>query len=36
MPQPLDYVVELKQFDDDTQRLILRDNVAFLNELRPA
>jgi predicted TIM-barrel fold metal-dependent hydrolase len=36
MPQPLDYVVELKEFDDDTQRLILRDNVAFLNELRPA
>jgi predicted TIM-barrel fold metal-dependent hydrolase len=36
MPQPLDYVVELKEFDDATQRRILRDNVAELNELRPA
>jgi predicted TIM-barrel fold metal-dependent hydrolase len=36
MPQPLDYVVELKAFDDDVQRRILRENVATLNELQPA
>ena len=36
LPEPLDYVVELKPFDDDTQRLILRDNALALTELRPA
>jgi predicted TIM-barrel fold metal-dependent hydrolase len=36
LPEPLDYVVELKAFDDDTQRLILRDNALALTELRPA
>jgi predicted TIM-barrel fold metal-dependent hydrolase len=36
MPEPLDYVRELKDFDDDTRRLIMRDNTRELNELRPA
>ncbi|MEL7209096.1 MAG: amidohydrolase family protein [Actinomycetota bacterium] len=36
MPQPLDYVVEVKDFDDAEQRLILRDNAVELNERRAA
>jgi predicted TIM-barrel fold metal-dependent hydrolase len=36
MPEPLDYVREIKDFDDDTKRLVMRDNAAELNELRPA
>jgi len=36
MPRPLDYAAELKAFDSDTQRLILRDNARELNTLRPA
>jgi predicted TIM-barrel fold metal-dependent hydrolase len=36
MPRPLDYARELKSFDDETRRLILRDNTIELNELRPA
>lgn len=36
MPQPLDYVVELKEFEEDDKRKILLDNTAYLNELRPA
>jgi predicted TIM-barrel fold metal-dependent hydrolase len=36
MPAPLDYAVELKAFDDDTRRLILRDNAELLNRRRPA
>lgn len=36
MPRPLDYVAELKSFDDDERRLILRDNARELNTLRPA
>jgi predicted TIM-barrel fold metal-dependent hydrolase len=36
MPEPLDYAVELKQFDPRDQRLILRDNACELNTLRPA
>jgi len=36
LPNPLDYLVDLKPFDDDTQRLILRDNALALTELRPA
>jgi predicted TIM-barrel fold metal-dependent hydrolase len=36
MPSPLDYVVELKSFDDDARRRILHDNVTELNALRPA
>ena len=35
MPQPLDYVVELKEFDDYDRRKILLDNTAFLNERQP-
>lgn len=35
MPQPLDYVVEVKEFDDATQRKILLDNVTALNTPRP-
>ena len=31
MPRPLDYAVELKGFDDDERRLILRDNARELN-----
>ncbi|MCJ7672443.1 MAG: amidohydrolase [Acidimicrobiia bacterium] len=36
MPQPLDYVKELKELDDADQRLILRDNATELNVRRPA
>jgi predicted TIM-barrel fold metal-dependent hydrolase len=36
MPRPLDYVAELKAFDDDGRRKILRDNVRELNTLAPA
>ena len=36
MPSPLDYVAELSQFDDAKKKLILRENVLELNELRPA
>jgi len=36
LPQPLDYEVELKAFDDAERALILRDNAEFLTELRPA
>jgi len=36
MPRPLDYAAELKAFDDDDRRRILRDNVRELNTLRPA
>ncbi len=35
MPRPLDYATELKAFDDDTQRKILRDNARELTTLRP-
>jgi hypothetical protein len=35
MPKPLDYLPELKSFDDDERRLILRDNARFLTDLRP-
>jgi predicted TIM-barrel fold metal-dependent hydrolase len=35
MPQPLDYVREVKELDDDAQRKVLRDNVSFLNVRRP-
>jgi len=31
MPRPLDYVVEVKQFDEATQRRIMRDNARELN-----
>jgi predicted TIM-barrel fold metal-dependent hydrolase len=36
MPRPLDYAAELKAFDDETRRKILRDNARELNTLRPA
>jgi predicted TIM-barrel fold metal-dependent hydrolase len=36
MPEPLDYGRELKDFDDEARRLILHDNAAELNTLRPA
>jgi predicted TIM-barrel fold metal-dependent hydrolase len=36
MPEPLDYTVELKAFDDDARHLILRDNAEELNQRRPA
>lgn len=36
MPQPLDYVVELKEFEEADKQKILLDNTAYLNELRPA
>ena len=38
MPQPLDYLVELKDkgFDDATKQKILLDNVTELNQLQPA
>ncbi len=35
MPRPLDYAAELKEFDDDTRRKILRDNAHELNTRRP-
>lgn len=35
MPQPLDYVVELKEFEEADKQKILLDNTAYLNELRP-
>jgi predicted TIM-barrel fold metal-dependent hydrolase len=36
MPRPLDYVAELKTFDDATRQRILRDNARELNARRPA
>jgi predicted TIM-barrel fold metal-dependent hydrolase len=36
MPQPLDYVKELKELDEGDQRLVLRDNAMELNTRRPA
>lgn len=35
MPQPLDYVVELKEFEEADKQKILLDNTTYLNELRP-
>jgi predicted TIM-barrel fold metal-dependent hydrolase len=35
MPQPLDYVHELKELDDTDRKLVLRDNAMSLNERRP-
>ena len=35
MPQPLDYVVELKEFEEADQRKILLENTTYLNELQP-
>ncbi len=36
MPQPLDYLKDVAQFDDIAKQKIMRDNTRFLNELRPA
>ena len=36
MPEPLDYVRELKDFGPDARRRILHDNAAELTTLRPA
>jgi predicted TIM-barrel fold metal-dependent hydrolase len=36
MPNPLDYVTELKAFSESDRKKILLDNVSALNELRPA
>jgi predicted TIM-barrel fold metal-dependent hydrolase len=35
MPEPLDYLPELKAFDDSEKRKILFDNAEFLNTPRP-
>ena len=35
MPKPLNYATELKELDDDAQRLVLRDNALALNTRRP-
>ena len=36
MPQPLDYVNEVKELSDADRRLVLRDNARLLNDRRPA
>ena len=36
MPEPLDYLPELKVFSDADKKKILLDNVSYLNERRPA
>jgi predicted TIM-barrel fold metal-dependent hydrolase len=36
MPEPLDYAKEIKNLDDASRRLVLRDNALALNERRPA
>ncbi|GJM37419.1 MAG: amidohydrolase [Acidimicrobiales bacterium] len=36
LPQPLDYLVELKEFDAVDQKKILLDNVSYLNTPLPA
>ncbi len=35
MPQPLDYVNEVKELNDTDRRLVLRENAVALNERRP-
>jgi predicted TIM-barrel fold metal-dependent hydrolase len=35
MPKPLDYAVEVKQFDEAEQQLIMRDNARTLNTRTP-
>lgn len=36
MPQPLDYLPEIKNLDDASKRMVLLDNVEYLNKVRPA
>jgi len=35
MPKPLDYVAELKELDDASRRLVMRDNARALNQRIP-
>ena len=35
MPQPLDYLVEIKELDAGDQRKVLYDNVTHLNTPQP-
>ena len=35
LPEPLDYVAELKELDDDPRRLVLRDNARTLTARAP-
>jgi predicted TIM-barrel fold metal-dependent hydrolase len=35
MPRPLDYLPEVKELDDDAQRLVMRDNALALTERVP-
>ena len=35
LPEPLDYLAELRKFDEDTVRRIMRENTSELNEPRP-
>ena len=35
MPNPLDYAMEIKEFDAESQRLIMHDNAEALNVLQP-
>ena len=36
MPEPLDYLLELQKFDEETTKKIMRDNAVGLNQLMPA
>ena len=36
MPEPLDYAKEIKNLDDASRRLVMRDNALALTERRPA
>ncbi len=36
LPEPLDYAAEVEHLDDESRRLVLRDNVRELNVRRPA
>ena len=35
MPRPLDYLPEVKELDDESQRLVMRDNARVLNARTP-
>ena len=36
LPEPLDYLTELRKFDDESVRRIMCTNASELNELQPA
>ena len=36
LPAPLDFLSEVEDLSDEDRRLVLRDNVRALTELRPA